>query len=133
MASIFTRIVQGEIPAWKIAETENCLAFLDINPLARGHLLVIPKKEVDHLFHLEAALYHDLFEFTRNIALALEKVSDAEKIGMAVIGLEVRHAHIHLVPINGLYDIDFSKPKLKFSQEEFAMIASEIREAYLNL
>lgn len=133
MASIFTRIVQGEIPAWKIAETENCLAFLDINPLARGHLLAIPKKEVDKLFHLEAVLYNELLDFSRKLALALEKVSDAKKIGMAVIGLEVPHAHIHLVPINGIYDIDFSKPKLKFSPEEFEGIAAEIREAYLSL
>lgn len=133
MASIFTRIVQGEIPAWKIAETENCLAFLDINPLARGHLLAIPKKEVNTLFHLETGIYNELLDFARKLALALEKVSDAKKIGMAVIGLEVPHAHIHLVPINGVYDIDFSKPKLKFSPEEFGQIASEIKQAYLSL
>lgn len=133
MASIFTRIVQGEIPAWKIAETENCLAFLDINPLARGHLLAIPKQEVDTLYHLESEIYNELLDFTRKLALALEKVSDAKKIGMAVIGLEVPHAHIHLVPINGVYDIDFSKPKLKFSPEELEQIASEITQAYLSL
>jgi len=133
MASIFTRIVQGEIPAWKVAETENCLAFLDIHPLAKGHLLAIPKKEVDVLYHLEPQIYDELLEFTRKLALAQDKMSEAKRIGMAVIGLEVPHAHIHLVPINGIYDIDFSKPKLSFSAEEFEKIASEIREAYLSL
>ena len=129
MASIFTRIVRGEIPAWKVAETEDCLAFLDINPLAEGHTLVIPKQEVDNLFDLDPELYNRLLAFAREVARALAQVSEARRIGMAVIGLEVPHAHIHLVPINGVYDIDFSKPKLQLSQEEFAGMAEKIRAA----
>lgn len=126
MPSIFTRIVNGEIPAWKVAETEDCLAFLDINPLAKGHTLVIPKNEVDNIFDLDPELYASLFELARKTARAIDKYSDAERVGMAVIGLEVPHAHIHLVPINGIYDIDFSKPKLELSQEEFKEIAERI-------
>ena len=129
MESIFTRIVRGEIPAWKVAETEDCLAFLDINPLAEGHTLVIPKQEVDNLFDLDPELYNRLLAFAREVARALAQVSEARRIGMAVIGLEVPHAHIHLVPINGVYDIDFSKPKLQLSQEEFAGMAEKIRAA----
>jgi len=129
MESIFTRIVRGEIPAWKVAETEDCLAFLDINPLAEGHTLVIPKQEVDNLFDLDPELYNRLLAFAREVARALAQVSDARRVGMAVIGLEVPHAHIHLVPINGVYDIDFSKPKLQLSQEEFAGMAEKIRAA----
>lgn len=126
MASIFTKIVNGEIPCHKVAEDERYLAFLDIFPLAKGHTLVIPKKETDYIFDLEAEEYSGLFIFARRVAHALKKVVPCERIGVAVIGLEVRHAHIHLVPINGIYDIDFSKPKLKLSPEEFADIANKV-------
>jgi histidine triad (HIT) family protein len=126
MAGIFTRIVKGEIPCFRVAEDEHYLAFLDINPLAKGHTLVIPKKETDYIFDLPEEEYQGLFLFARKVARALEQVVTCERIGVAVIGLEVRHAHIHLVPINGIYDIDFSKPKLKFSAEEFSALAHEI-------
>ncbi|MGC8865776.1 MAG: HIT family protein [Bacteroidales bacterium] len=133
MASIFTRIVNGEIPAWKVAETDHYLAFLDINPLHRGHTLVIPKREVDYLFDLEDAELQGLMVFAKKVAKAIEKVISCKRIGVAVIGLEVPHAHIHLVPLQGVYDIDFSKPKLKLTPEEFESIASSIRKAYENL
>lgn len=126
MASIFTRIVRGEIPCFRVAEDDDYLAFLDINPLAKGHILVIPKKETDYIFDLPDSAYQGLFLFAKKVARALKAVVPCERIGVAVIGLEVRHAHIHLVPINGIYDIDFSKPKLKFSAEEFASLADEI-------
>lgn len=133
MASIFTRIVNGEIPAWKVAETDQYLAFLDINPLHRGHTLVIPKREVDYLFDLEDAELQGLIVFAKKVAKAIEKVIPCKRIGVAVIGLEVPHAHVHLVPLHGIYDIDFSKPKLKLSSEEFEAIAATIREAYERL
>jgi histidine triad (HIT) family protein len=129
MASIFTKIVRGEIPCYKIAEDENYLAFLDINPLAKGHTLVIPKQEIDYLFDLDDQLLAGLNVFAKKVALAIDKVSDCKRVGVAVLGLEVPHAHIHLIPINGLYDIEFSRPKLKFSQEEFEEIANRIRSA----
>ncbi len=131
MASIFTKIVTGEIPSYIIAEDERFYAFLDINPLAKGHTLVIPKKEVDKLFDLDDQTYADLWLFSKKIAYALEQVIPCERIGVAVVGLEVPHAHIHLVPINGIYDIDFSKPKLKLSKEEFEIIAQQISDALL--
>lgn len=130
MASIFTRIVNGEIPSYKVAETDQYLAFLDINPLHRGHTLVIPKREVDYLFDLEDAELQGLIVFAKKVAKAIEKVISCKRIGVAVIGLEVPHAHVHLVPLQGIYDIDFSKPKLKLSSEEFEAIAAAIREAY---
>ncbi len=126
MASIFTRIVQGEIPSHQVAEDEHYLAFLDINPLARGHTLVIPKKETDYLFDMEAADYQGLFLFARKVAIGMKKCLPCERIGMAVLGMEVPHAHIHLVPVNSLYDIDFSKPKLKLEAAEMAAVAAEI-------
>jgi histidine triad (HIT) family protein len=129
MASIFSRIAKGEIPSYKIAEDENYLAFLDINPLAKGHTLVIPKKEIDNLFDLDDLLYQGLCLFAKKVAKAIEKCVPCKKIGVAVIGLEVPHAHIHLVPINGIYDLDFSKPKLKFTNEELEAIAKEISSA----
>ena len=129
MASIFTKIVQGEIPCYKIAENENYLAFLDINPLARGHTLVIPKEETDYLFDLEDEVLAGLNVFAKKVALAIDRVTDCKRVGVAVLGLEVPHAHIHLIPINGLYDIEFSKPKLKLTPEEFEEIAARIRSA----
>ncbi len=126
MPSIFSRIVKGEIPSHKVAEDDNFLAFLDINPLARGHTLVIPKKEVDNIFDLDDKTYTGLWMFAKKVAGAIGKVMPCERVGIAVLGLEVPHAHIHLVPINGIYDIDFSKPKLKLGPDEFASIASRI-------
>ncbi len=126
MASIFTKIVQGEIPCYKVAEDEYFMAFLDINPLAKGHTLVIPKKEVDYLFDLEDELYQGLFLFAKKVAMAMDKTIQCERIGVAVLGLEVPHAHVHLVPINGIYDIDFRKPKLKLGSDELKMIAERI-------
>jgi len=130
MPSIFSKIVGGEIPSYKVAETDEYLAFLDINPLAKGHTLAIPKKEVDYLFDLDDNLYSGLMLFSKKVAIAIKQVIDCERIGMAVVGFEVPHAHVHLAPINGIYDIDFSKPKLKFSNEEFVEIASDINRAF---
>lgn len=129
MPTIFTKIVNGEIPSWKIAEDDNYFAFLDINPLAKGHTLVIPKKETDYIFHLNDDEFKGLWTFAKKIALAIEAAVPCERIGIAVIGLEVPHAHIHLVPLNSVYDIDFKKPKLKLSHDEFANLASEITKA----
>lgn len=126
MPSIFTRIVNGEIPCYKVAEDDRFLAFLDIGPLAKGHTLVIPKMEVDYLFAMDDVLYRDLFLFAKKVALAVEKVVPCQKIGIAVLGLEVAHAHIHLVPINTIYDIDFRKPKLELPKEEFLELAGKI-------
>ncbi len=130
MASIFSRIASGEIPCYKIAETERFLAFLDINPLTKGHTLVIPKREVDYLFDLPDEELAGLMIFAKNVALAIGKVIPCKKVGVAVIGLEVPHAHIHLVPINGVYDIDFRQPKMKFSPEEFLEITESIRAGF---
>ncbi|MEM8525228.1 MAG: HIT family protein [Bacteroidota bacterium] len=126
MSSIFSKIVKGDIPSHKVAETEEYLAFLDIFPLAKGHTLVIPKQEVDYIFDLEDKVLSNLMTFSKKIAKAIEKTVPCERIGVAVIGLEVPHAHVHLVPINHVGDIDFSRPKLKLSPEELAEIASAI-------
>ncbi|MFA5814621.1 MAG: HIT family protein [Bacteroidales bacterium] len=130
MASIFSRIVSGEIPCYKIAENDQFLAFLDINPLAKGHTLVIPKREVDYLFDLSEEELAALMVFARKVALAIGKVMPCKRVGVAVIGLEVPHAHVHLVPINGVYDIDFKQPKLKISPEEFLDITERIRAGF---
>ena len=129
MATLFTRIVNGEIPCYKVAEDDNYLAFLDINPLVKGHTLVIPKKEVDYIFDLEDNLLAGMMVFAKKVALAIDSVMDCRRVGIAVLGLEVPHAHIHLIPINGLHDIEFSRPKLKLSQEELEAIAAKIRGA----
>lgn len=128
MASIFTKIVQGEIPCHKIAENEDFLAFLDINPLAKGHTLVIPKKEVDYLFDLEEALLARIMVFAREVAKAIAATVPCERIGVSVIGLEVPHAHVHLIPINAIGDMNFDKPKLEFTQEELAELAAAIQK-----
>jgi len=128
MASIFSKIVAGEIPAYKIAENENYLAFLDIFPLTKGHTLVIPKKEVDYLFDLDDVTYLGLMEFAKKVAIGIKKAIPCNKISMQVIGLEVPHAHIHLIPINSMADCNFSNPKLKLSKEEFEDIAQKIRQ-----
>ncbi|MCX6225479.1 MAG: HIT family protein [Bacteroidia bacterium] len=127
MASIFSRIVSGEIPCYKIAENDQFLAFLDINPLVKGHTLVIPKMEVDYIFDLSDDELASLMVFARKVALVIGNVMPCKRVGLAVIGLEVPHAHVHLVPINGIYDIDFKQPKLKISTEEFLEIAERIR------
>lgn len=129
MASIFSKIVSGEIPAWKVAENNDFIAFLDINPLAEGHTLVIPKKEIDYIFDMEDPLYADFFVFARKVARGIKAVIPCTKVGITVIGLEVAHAHIHLIPINTIYDIDFSKPKLKLSPERLKEIAESIAAA----
>ncbi|MGC9341932.1 MAG: HIT family protein [Bacteroidales bacterium] len=129
MASIFTKIVNGEIPSYKIAEDENYYAFLDINPLAKGHTLVVPKTEVDYIFDVEDELLAGMMVFAKKVALAIDQVMDCKRVGIAVLGLEVPHAHIHLIPINGLHDIEFSRPKLSLSKEEFEVIAEKIRTA----
>ena len=127
MASIFSKIIAGDIPAYRIAENESYFAFLDISPLNQGHTLVIPKREEDYLFSMEDEELAGMMVFAKRIALAIEKVVPCKRIGIAVLGLEVPHAHIHLVPINGIYDIDFSRTKLKLSREEFENIAEKIR------
>ncbi|HQN15414.1 MAG TPA: HIT family protein [Bacteroidales bacterium] len=129
MASIFSKIVAGDIPCYKIAENDKFFAFLDINPLAKGHTLVIPKQETDYLFDLDDEQYKDLFLFAKKIAIAIKKTIPCKKVGIAVVGLEVAHAHIHLIPLNDVYDIDFKKDKLKLSPEAFGKIASGIAQA----
>lgn len=128
MGSIFSRIIAGELPAHKVAENKHCLAFLDIHPLHEGHTLVIPKQEVDYLFDLSPALYAELWQFSRDIAHAIGKAIPCERVGVAVVGLEVPHAHIHLIPIHGVHDIDFSRPKLTFRPEELAATAEKIAD-----
>jgi len=129
MASIFSKILAGEIPSYRIFEDERFYAFLDINPLAEGHTLVIPKLETDYLFELEDDLLADMMVFAKKVALAIDQTMDCKRVGVAVLGLEVPHAHIHLVPINNLHDIEFSRPKLKFSEEEFRDTAEKISSA----
>ena len=126
MASIFTKIINGEIPSYKVAEDENNYAFLDIFPTSKGHTLVIPKHEVDNLFDLPEDEYLDLQKFARKVAKAIEKTIPCNRVGVTVIGLDVPHAHIHLIPINKLSDISFEKEKLKFTPEEFQQIAKDI-------
>lgn len=127
MASIFSKIVAGEIPSHKVAETENCLAFLDVFPLAHGHVLVIPKKEIDYLFDVEDALFTEMHLFAKRVAKAIGEAVPCRRVGVAVIGLEVPHAHIHLIPLNSVQDINFSREKLKPSQDELASVAEKIR------
>ncbi len=128
MAGLFSRIVKGEVPSHKIAEDDNYYAFLDINPLAKGHTLVIPKKEVDYIFDLDDGMLAGMHVFSKRIARAIEKVIPCKRIGIAVLGLEVPHAHIHLIPINHIDDINFARPKLKLTNEELADIAEKIRK-----
>jgi len=129
MASIFAKIISGEIPAFKVAENENFLAFLDIYPISRGHVLVIPKKETDYLFDITVDAYLELWKFAQEVAKAMDKVIDCKRIGVAVIGLEVPHAHIHLVPLNSISDINFESPKLSLPEEEMDAVAQMIRKA----
>ncbi len=130
MASIFTKIVRGEIPARKVAETDNHLAFLDIRPLKKGHTLVIPKKEVDYLFDLDDELLGSLMLFAKRVAGAIQSVVPCNRIGLTVIGLEVPHAHIHLIPIDDINDMNFANPPLQLSNEELDALAEKIARAY---
>jgi histidine triad (HIT) family protein len=129
MATLFTKIINGEIPSYRVYEDEHYFAFLDINPLAKGHTLVIPKVETDYLFDLEDDLLGGMMVAAKKVARAIDKTIDCKRVGVAVLGLEVPHAHIHLVPLNSLYDIEFSRPKLKLSREEFEEIAARISAA----
>jgi histidine triad (HIT) family protein len=128
MASIFSKIAQGEIPSYKVAENDRYYAFLDINPLVKGHVLVIPKEETDYLFDLSDDVLGGIMVFAKQVAKAIQKAIPCKRVGVAVIGLDVPHAHIHLIPLQGMQDIDFSRPKMKLSQEEFQSIAGSIAE-----
>lgn len=129
MPSIFSKIVSGAIPCYKVAENDEFLAFLDIFPLRKGHILVIPKKEVDYLFDLDNETYLGLMQFAKQVAVGVKKVIPCNRVGVAVIGLEVPHAHVHLIPINTENDMNFRNEKLKLSKEEFEEIAKKISEA----
>lgn len=130
MASIFSKIINGDLPAYKVAESDRQLAFLDINPIAKGHCLVIPKLEIDYIYDLPDQELADLHLFAKKVALAIEKVVACERIGVMVAGLEVPHAHIHLVPMNNIHDLSFTRPKLDCSQEEFEQLAEAIQKEF---
>jgi histidine triad (HIT) family protein len=130
MPSIFSRIIAGEIPCHKIAENEHCFAFLDINPLAEGHTLVVPKQETDYLFDVDDRTLVELTLFSKQVAQALQKAIPCLRVGVAVVGLEVPHAHIHLIPLNSMDDINFARPKLKLSPDRLADIAAKVREQF---
>lgn len=131
METIFTKIIRGDIPSFTVAEDDKFFAFLDINPLAKGHTLVVPKQQIDYIFDIPEPMYSEMFIFAKRVALAIEKVVPCKKVGIAVIGLEVPHAHIHLVPINSIYDIDFKKEKLKLDPREFTEIMEKIQAALI--
>ncbi|MBQ8034157.1 MAG: HIT family protein [Bacteroidales bacterium] len=130
MASVFTRIANGEIPSYKVAESSDYYAFLDISPMAAGHTLVIPKHEVDYIFDLDSAEYAGLWAFAQKVAKALKEAVPCKRVGVAVLGMEVPHAHIHLVPLQSEADMDFRKEKLQLSSEEFVAIAGKIADAF---
>lgn len=129
MASLFTKIVNGELPSYKVAETDKFYAFLDLNPNTKGHTLCIPKQEVDKVFDLDEATYMELMRFSRKVALAIERVIPCKRVGLAVVGLEVPHVHVHLIPLNAMKDVDFKQVTL-LSEEEFNAVAQQIRTAY---
>ena len=129
MSTIFTKIINGEIPSYKVAESSSCYAFLDIQPVTKGHVLVVPKIEVDYIFDMTDERLSELMIFAKSVAKKMDKVFDCSRIGLTVIGLEVPHTHIHLMPISGIADMDFSKEKLSFSEDEMEKIARAIREA----
>jgi histidine triad (HIT) family protein len=131
MSSIFSKIIAGEIRSYKIAEDERFFAFLDIFPLAKGHVLVVPKIEVDYIFELDDNTLGDMMIFSKRVAKAIDQVIECERVGVAVIGLEVPHAHIHLVPLNSVNDINFTQPKLALPKEELADIAQKISSAFI--
>lgn len=126
MATIFTRIINGEIPCYRVAEDDNYFAFLDINPLKAGHTLVVPKKETDYIFDLSDDELSGMIVFSKKVAAAIKAAYPCNRVGVAVLGLEVPHAHIHLVPMDSMEDINFRNPKLKFTQDEFRQIAANI-------
>ncbi len=126
MSSIFTKIVNGEIPCYRVAENEKFLAFLDITPVAKGHVLVIPKQEIDYIFDIEDALLAEMIIFSKEVAIKMKKILPCKKIGVTVIGLEVPHAHIHLVPMDKLDDMNFAKPKLSFAHSEMEELANQL-------
>ncbi|MGK7396133.1 MAG: HIT family protein [Candidatus Cyclobacteriaceae bacterium M3_2C_046] len=130
MASIFSKIINREIAGHIVAEDEHCIAFLDINPLAEGHTLVVPRQEVDYYFDLPDNDFQELNLFAKKVAKAIEKVISCERIGVAVVGLEIPHTHIHLIPLNSMEDINFNKPKLKLSQEQLAKTAENIKKEF---
>jgi histidine triad (HIT) family protein len=130
LATIFSKIISGDIPCYKIAETASCFAFLDISPLAKGHTLVVPKREVDYIFDLDATLYAELWQFSAQVAGALKKSVPCKRIGVAVIGLEVPHAHIHLIPMNKVSDMNFAMPKLSLPAAEMESVAAAIRDSF---
>jgi histidine triad (HIT) family protein len=131
MASIFTKIINGEIPSYKIAEDKNYYAFLDINPIAKAHTLVVPKKETDYIFDIDDDTLGGLMIFAKRVAKAIEKSVECKRIGVVVLGLEVPHAHIHLIPLNSESDVDFKKAKLQLSTAEFKEIAEKIGENFV--
>jgi histidine triad (HIT) family protein len=128
MLSIFSRIIAGEIPCYKIAENEHFIAFLDVSPLKKGHTLVVPKKEVDYIFDLDNTAYNGLMAFAKETAIAIKKAIPCNRIGMTVVGLEVPHAHIHLIPINSANDMNFSNEKLQLAKHEFEEISGKIKQ-----
>lgn len=130
MPGIFSKIISGEIPCYKIAENKNYLAFLDIFPIKKGHTLVIPKKEIDNIFDLDKETYLGLMEFSAEVAVAIKKVIPCKRIALSVIGLEIPHAHVHLIPINTMHDCNFANEKLKLSKEDFEEIADKISGAF---
>ncbi len=129
MSTIFSKIVSGEIPAYKVAESNDFLAFLDVRPIAKGHVLVIPKEETDYIFDIGDDAYMGMWMFAKIVAQGIRKAIPCERVGVAVVGLEVAHAHIHLVPINAISDLNFEKPKLEFSEDDMLAISEEIRES----
>jgi histidine triad (HIT) family protein len=133
MATIFSKIVDGEIPSYKVAEDNDFFAFLDIHPLAKGHTLIVTKTEIDYVFDLNDELYKNMLIFSKRLAKSIEKVIDCQKIGMAIVGLEIPHAHIHLIPLNSMDDMDFKRQPLQPSKEEFIGIAAQINKVFEEL
>lgn len=132
MSSIFAKIISGEIPAYKVAETEKFLAFLDVRPVAKGHVLCIPKQEVDYIFNMSDELYAELMLFAKIVAKGLKKVVECKKIGISVVGLEVPHAHVHLIPMNSIADMSFTSERIVMSNEEFLALAKQIELAIIS-
>jgi histidine triad (HIT) family protein len=133
MPTIFTKIINGDIPSHKVAENDRFLAFMDINPMQRGHVLAIPKKEIDYIFDLDDDTLADLIKFSKRVAKAIESVVDCERISIAVVGLEVPHAHVHLIPINAISDFSFQNEKKDMTDSEFKSLAASIRKEYNQL